>query len=94
MVSRHSPWHLLAAGLALTDNEVALVKLKQGAIACETDRDDRASAAREEVTDASLSNGQVPTRSISFSAAQPVDGRAARGQEQGDTKLIVELLGG
>lgn len=80
--------------LALTDTEVALVKLKQGAISAKP-TEVIARAPRDEVTEAIVSGGLVPKLSISF-----VDGSSWSMdvprvvKKQGDTNRIVELLGG
>jgi hypothetical protein len=79
--------------LALTDSEVALVKLKQGAISAKP-AEVIARAPRGDVTEASLDNGLVPKLSISFSdgSAWAMDvPRVVK--KQGDTNRIVELLG-
>jgi hypothetical protein len=80
--------------LALTDVEVALVKLKQGAISAKP-TEVIARAPRDEVAEAVVAGGLVPKLTISF-----VDGstwsmdvpRVVK--KQGDTNRIVELLGG
>jgi hypothetical protein len=80
--------------LALTDAEVALVKLKQGAISAKP-TEVIARAPRDEVAEAIVAGGLVPKLTISF-----VDGstwsmdvpRVVK--KQGDTNRIVELLGG
>jgi hypothetical protein len=80
--------------LALTDNDVALVKLKQGAISAKP-TEVIARAPRDEVSEAVVAGGLVPKLTISF-----VDGstwsmdvpRVVK--KQGDTNRIVELLGG
>jgi DNA-binding transcriptional regulator YdaS (Cro superfamily) len=83
-----------AALLALTDSEVALVKLKQGAISAKP-TEVIARAARDEVTDATLANGLVPKLTISFADGSAWSMDVPRVvKKQGDTNRIVELLGG
>jgi hypothetical protein len=83
-----------AALLALTDDEVALVKLKQGAVSAKPS-EVIARAPREQVTDATLANGLVPKLSISFADGSTWSMDVPRVvKKQGDTNRIVELLGG
>jgi hypothetical protein len=83
-----------AALLALTDADVALVKLKQGALSAKP-TEVIARAPREQVTDASLANGLVPKLSISFADGSAWSMDVPRVvKKQGDTNRIVELLGG
>ncbi len=80
--------------LALTDDEIALVKLKQGAISAKP-TEVIARAPRDQVAGTELSSGLVPKLSISFSdgSAWAMDvPRVVK--KQGDTNRIVELLGG
>jgi hypothetical protein len=79
--------------LALTDTEVVLVKLKQGAISAKP-TEVIARAPRGEVSEAKLDNGLVPKLSITFAdgSAWAMDvPRVVK--KQGDTGRIVELLG-
>ena len=79
--------------LALTDSEVALVKLKTGAISAKPS-DVIARAPRDQVTNATLSSGLVPKLSISFSDGSAWSMDVPRVvKKQGDTNRIVELLG-
>ena len=79
--------------LALTDGEVALVKLKQGAISAKP-TEVIARAPRGDVTDATLANGLVPKLSITFSDGSVWSMDVPRVvKKQGDTGRIVELLG-
>ena len=79
--------------LALTDDEVALVKLKQGAISAKPS-EVIARAPRDQITDATLANGLVPKLSISFSDSSAWSMDVPRVvKKQGDTNRIVELLG-
>jgi hypothetical protein len=78
--------------LALTDGEVALVKLKQGAISAKP-TEVIARAPRDEVRDATLANGLVPKLSITFSDGSVWSMDVPRVvKKQGDTGRIVELL--
>jgi len=80
--------------LALTDTEVALVKLKQGAISAKPS-EVIARAPRDQITDANLANGLVPKLSITFSDGSAWSMDVPRVvKKQGDTNRIVELLGG
>lgn len=78
----------------MTDTEVALVKLKQGAISAKP-TEVIARAPREQVTEATVASGLVPKLSISFAdgSAWAMDvPRVVK--KQGDTNRIVELLPG
>jgi len=80
--------------LALTDSEVVLVKLKQGAISAKPS-EILARAPRAQVTGATLASGLVPKLSISFSDGSAWSLDVPRVvKKQGDTNRIVELLGG
>jgi len=80
--------------LALTDTEVALVKLKQGAISAKPS-EVIVRAPRDQITDATLANGLVPKLSISFSDGSAWSMDVPRVvKKQGDTNRIVELLRG
>lgn len=80
--------------LAVTDDDVALVKLKQGALSAKP-TEIIARAPREQVTGASLANGLVPKLSISFADGSAWSMDVPRViKKQGDTNRIVELLGG
>jgi hypothetical protein len=79
--------------LALTDDEIALIKLKQGAVSAKP-TEVIARAPRDQVTAANVSSGLVPKLSISFAdgSAWAMDvPRVVK--KQGDTNRIVELLG-
>ena len=79
--------------LALTDTDVALVKLKQGAISAKPS-EVIARAPRDQITDTTLANGLVPKLSISFSDGSAWSMDVPRVvKKQGDTNRIVELLG-
>jgi hypothetical protein len=79
--------------LALTDSEVALVRLKTGAISAKPS-EVIARAPRDQVTSATLSSGLVPKLSISFSDGSAWSMDVPRVvKKQGDTNRIVELLG-
>jgi hypothetical protein len=83
-----------AALLALTDSEVALVKLKQGAMTAKP-TEVLARAPRDQVTEATLANGLVPKLSISFSDGSAWSMDVPRVvKKQGDTNRIIQLLGG
>ena len=80
--------------LALTDSEVVLVKLKQGAISAKPS-EILARAPRAQVTGETLASGLVPKLSISFSDGSAWSLDVPRVvKKQGDTNRIVELLGG
>jgi hypothetical protein len=80
--------------LALTDREVALVKLKQGAMSAKP-TEVIARAPRDQVTDATVANGLVPKLSITFADGSTWAMDVPRVvKKQGDTNRIVELLGG
>jgi hypothetical protein len=80
--------------LALTDAEVALVKLKQGAISAKPS-EVIARAPRNQVTGATLANGLVPKLSITFADGSAWSMDIPRViKKQGDTNRVVELLGG
>ena len=80
--------------LALTDAEVALVKLKQGAVSAKP-TEVIARAPRDQVSGASLANGLVPKLSITFTDGSAWSMDVPRVvKKQGDTSRIVELLGG
>jgi hypothetical protein len=80
--------------LALTDGEVALVKLKQGAMSAKPS-EVIARAPRNQVTGASLANGLVPKLSITFADGSAWSMDIPRViKKQGDTDRVVELLGG
>jgi hypothetical protein len=80
--------------LVLTDTEVALVKLKQGAISAKP-TEVIARAPRDQVSDATVSSGLVPKLSISFSDGSAWSMDVPRVvKKQGDTNRIVELLSG
>lgn len=80
--------------LALTDADVALVKLKQGAMSAKP-VEVIARAPRDQVTEASLASGLVPKLSISFADGSAWSMDVPRVvKKQGDTNRIVELLGG
>jgi hypothetical protein len=82
-----------AALLALTDDEVALVKLKQGAVSAKP-TEVIARAPRDQVAEATLANGLVPKLSISFADGSTWSMDVPRVvKKQGDTNRIVELLG-
>lgn len=79
--------------LALTDAEVALVGLKQGAISAKPTAV-IARAPRDQITDATMSGGLVPKLSISFSDGSAWSMDVPRVvKKQGDSNRIVELLG-
>jgi hypothetical protein len=80
--------------LALTDAEVALVKLKQGAMSAKPS-EVIARAPRNQVTGATLANGLVPKLSITFADGSAWSMDIPRViKKQGDTDRVVELLGG
>ncbi|HEY1522335.1 MAG TPA: hypothetical protein VGF70_04920 [Solirubrobacteraceae bacterium] len=80
--------------LALTDTDVALVSLKQGAISAKP-TEVIAQVARDQVTQARLANGLVPKLTISFADGSGWAMDVPRVvKKQGDTNRIVELLGG
>jgi hypothetical protein len=80
--------------LALTDAEVALVRLKQGAISAKPS-EVIARAPRNQVTGATLANGLVPKLSITFADGSAWSMDIPRViKKQGDTDRVVELLGG
>jgi hypothetical protein len=80
--------------LALTDSDVALVKLKQGALSVKA-TEVIARAPREQVTGANLAGGLVPKLSINFADGSAWSMDVPRVvKKQGDTNRIVELLGG
>jgi hypothetical protein len=83
-----------SALLALTDHEVALVKLKQGAVSAKP-TEVIARAPRDQVAEANLANGLVPKLSISFADGSAWSMDVPRVvKKQGDTNRIVELLTG
>jgi hypothetical protein len=78
--------------LALTDVEVALVKLKQGAISAKP-TEVLARAPRSEVTAATLDGGLVPKLSITFADGSAWSMDVPRVvKKQGDTDRVVALL--
>lgn len=80
--------------LALTDTEVALVKLKSGSLTSKAG-EVIARMPREQVNQAALADGMVPKLSITFSDGSIWSMDVPRViKKQGDTKRIVELLGG
>lgn len=80
--------------LALTDDEVVLVKLKQGAMSAKP-TEVLARAPRDQVTTAELAGGLVPKLSIAFADGSAWSMDVPRVvKKQGDTNRIVELLGG
>ena len=80
--------------LVLTDAEVALVKLKQGAISAKPS-EVIARAPRSQVTGATLANGLVPKLSITFADGSAWSMDIPRViKKQGDTDRVVELLAG
>jgi F0F1-type ATP synthase membrane subunit c/vacuolar-type H+-ATPase subunit K len=79
--------------LTLTDVDVALVKLKQGALSAKP-TEVIARAPREQVTGVTLASGLVPKLSISFADGSAWSMDVPRViKKQGDTNRIVELLG-
>ena len=83
-----------SALLALTDGEVVLVKLKAGAMTSKPS-EVIARAPRELVDHAVLAGGLVPKLSIDFTDGSEWSMDVPRVvKKQGDTKRIVELLGG
>ena len=80
--------------LALTDADVALIKLKQGAVSAKP-TEVIARAPRDQVTEATIANGLVPKLSISFADGSAWTMDVPRVvKKQGDTNRIVELLTG
>jgi hypothetical protein len=80
--------------LAVTEADVALVRLKQGALSAKPS-EIIAQAPREQVTGASLSSGLVPKLSISFADSSTWSMDVPRVvKKQGDTNRIVDLLDG
>ncbi len=80
--------------LALTDAEVVLVKLKQGAISAKP-TEVVARAPRDKVTGATLASGLVPNLSITFAGGLAWSMDVPRViKKQGDTDRVVKLLGG
>lgn len=80
--------------LALTDADVALVKLKAGLMGSKPN-EIIARVPREEVTEATLADGMVPKLSITFADGSSWSMDVPRVvKKQGDTKRIVELLSG
>jgi hypothetical protein len=78
--------------LAVTESEIALVKLKATAISAKP-TEVIARAPRDQVTEATLDNGLVPKLSISFSDGSAWSMDVPRVvKKQGDTNRIVELL--
>src|SRR6185437_8926529 len=78
--------------LVLTDDEVALVKLKQGAVSAKP-TEVIARAPRDQVAEANLANGLVPKLSITFTDGSTWSMDVPRVvKKQGDTNRIVELL--
>ena len=80
--------------LALTDEEVALVTLRSGSLTSKAG-DVIARLPRNQVTQAALADGMVPKLSITFADGSAWSMDVPRVfKRRGDTKRIVELLGG
>ena len=80
--------------LALTDTDVALVKIKSGIVSSKAS-EVIAQVPRDQVTEASLNDGMVPKLSITFAdgAVWTMDVPRVF-KKQGDTLKIVRMLGG
>lgn len=82
------------AALVLTDDDVALVKLKSGLVSMKPS-EVLVRVPRSTVTGANLDDGMVPKLSITFMDSSTWTMDVPRViKKQGDTKLIVELLQG